>query len=473
MLQVDLAGSSLIWAKGGEAQAWLIDLIRRATSLADSRDNLWRASSESHGDGLRKCFFDAEDAANCALSLRHFFLDPSLVRGPVPQELPPRISLHFGKVFARGELSEGPGFAIAAAVEQKVPPGQIWATEAFRAQCSADAAGFTLAYVGEINVPKAGMQRIYRVMSGHHRERMLRSRPVDEVELTLELLESAAEEDRAVAIDSLARMSDARARDALLRVAEDSGAAYRLRRLALLGLEPQASPEISPRLLHLAESAELHVKLRRVALQVLGSTKDETVRPQLDDLLGGRASEGVREEILVAMRSLPGDETSAGILAGFMVRHKGDQMALEAAIVSAVSVPLVDALAESLLACIDPERYSITVCCAALESLLQHYSRPELATDLIKYIRDDGVHIDVRSLALDYVAQAGTRESLGVVEEIASRIGDPLRARAVAALVSSRSAIPRGVTRGLRVVSHSDEIIRRRTESSGENSRSA
>lgn len=445
-LQLDLHGSSAVLSSEDEnLRSSFLDAMRRARALTGRQSGKQWKPAELRWDSIRACFSSVSEAAACALALNHLFADPDLQLQHGLPELPPRIAVHVGLVHEPPSAPDGDAFATLDSVEKRVTPGEIWLTEQAAVLASRSLAN-RIEYIGAQTFPKIGRQYLYKLVRGVRVAREGRpsgtvARQADAVSVSLDVLEHGSEAEQDGVLAAFNDVVDQRACDALLQVAESSTRPFRQIRLALLSLQRHVSPDITIRLVGLLE-ADTREPSRRLLLQLLGRTGDESALPAILRVIeNGDASVETREAAFLAGHALP-----VGIHGARLRRAIGNELndLQEPLLVRAAAVAAANvrgkSLTESLTRVVLNEELEFDVRGVALEAVL---SVPRLPTGLRNLAADVSASASLREPVLDRLALTRAPDALEVLQEVASRGGDPLRGYAAAQLLSASGAATR------------------------------
>ena len=161
VLRMDLKDPGSLARKDERAFLTRMALLRRQVGVYRS----CLGTEGGEGDSIRQAFTDLRDALQCAFYLRHAAQQP-IESEDGPYILEPRIVLHFGEFTKNDDRIEGLGQILVTRLDHAVPPGEIWATEAFAdiaRHVGADK-GYSFEYVGQRELAKqTGECRCYAV----------------------------------------------------------------------------------------------------------------------------------------------------------------------------------------------------------------------------------------------------------------------------------------------------------------------
>ena len=252
-----------------------------------------------------------------------------------------------------------------------------------------------------------------------------------------ELAQAPAEtaEIRAAALDSLGKIGDPSARDAVLAATNDADPRIRKASLGALTTGLLASPvDCIPLLRRVVEDAGLDPLMRCEAIQELGKEKDKGSIPLLMRLL----ENGPRIPM-----PLPSDSPIQGEIVRFRFQQSRDLRAWAASSLGALEAK--EALPLLLKAARDPDDFFVRVTSMTALGALK---APEAVPVFVQGLRDP--FADVRALALMGLAQVGDSSAADAVLARLSDSAPIVRAQAVGTLVELRDPRARTELESLR-----------------------
>jgi len=240
---------------------------------------------------------------------------------------------------------------------------------------------------------------------------------------------------RAAALDSLGKIGDPSARDAVLAAINDADPRIRRASLGALTTGLLASPvDRIPLLRRVVEDEGLDPLMRCEAIQELGKEKDKGSIPLLIRLL----ETGPRIPM-----PLPSDSPSQGEIVRFRFQQSRDLRAWAASSLGALEAK--EALPLLLKAARDPDDFFVRVTSMTALGALK---APEAVPVFVQGLRDP--FADVRALALMGLAQVGDSSAADAVLARLSDSAPIVRAQAVGTLVELRDPRARTELENLR-----------------------
>ncbi|MDP8907644.1 MAG: HEAT repeat domain-containing protein [Chloroflexota bacterium] len=465
-LRLDLSGSSAAVQSHESAFLELIDRLlevakqHRPIRIRDADETDGSDAVTDTGDGLVAFFDDLRMAAECAFALRSECGSLRWERAGLPRLLP-RIALHVASYAQRAHARlKGAATIESARLEPVVTPGEIWVTETFAAVFRSLSSTYVdLSYLGKRRWAKEyGEAPVYRLTSAPA-ERAANESAMSAETLALELAAYGSDEQRLGALDALGASSGHESRRLLEKIARDKGEPFELRRMALLSLEEQNSPDSTPALTELLRSAKDHAPaVAELAIQVLGAVGDQRavaalvrlVTPLIVNAQGDLNSVAVElgRRALLALRHFRASIAGDKALNVLEARTEPD-LVVAACVAAAAQNPNVNLMAK-LLAVAADAGIAAQVRSVALEALISLQRRPviELGGLAGDATQEKGVAgllvqdtpMELRQLAVIYLAGCATTSALSRLLDVAHTPEDPLRMLALSA--TARSELP-------------------------------
>lgn len=414
------------------------------------------------GDSIRQAFTDVRDALQCAFYLRHAAQQP--IEGKDgPYILEPRIVLHFAE-FRRseGDRIEGLGQILVTRLDHAVPPGEIWATEAFAdiaRHVGADK-GYSFEYVGQRELAKqSGKHPCYAV---ELTSRTITSdslhRPSDPVELAMRLFDQG---DQAEAVTALGTINSELASRHLMDIALKPEVDRRVRHSALARLQERGS-DIDIQRIRDAFTNESSVETGALLLFALGATGSEEIIGTLSNVITKKSPSmpiRLREAALIAMRNLGGSLAAEAVQ---IALNDSEDLVRIAACVAAASGRMPIGVQTHLGKIAGDDELPMDLRSVACEALSMQQITKKLIEILEVLVLNRELSPTLRRYALNGLEQSDDPVAVRAVEEIARRTDD-LRIDAISVLAAMRAPRRERYRRPRQRVSSIAEVIELRT----------
>jgi hypothetical protein len=464
ILRMDLKASSAVAENDIVAFDSFMDLLREQV-----KEELYPSLigiDEGEGDSIRRAFTDVRDALLCAFSLRHAAQQPLDTMNGL-YILKSRIVLHFGEFLRSGSgRITGAGQILVTRLDQAVPPGEVWATEAFfdvTRHIQADNR-YNFEYEGQHELDKgAGRHPCYAVTPvGAASSPRSSRRHYDPVELAWGLFEGGDQSSQLSAVEVLATFDSEAASRHLLEIALNPEVDRRVRHTALVKLQDRGDDVDVGTIEHELQNKAAPVETRALLLLVLGATGDKGAFRTLSGVLNAeepREDNRLREAALLAMRGLEGPVVKRAVEAAL---NDTEDVVRIAACVAAASGRMPSSVQQRLHDIVKDGDSPLDVRYVACEALASQALNNSLSRRLEELVLDRTLPLTLRRYALDGLAPSDDPLSVRAVEEVARRTDD-LQVEAIAALSAMRAPRSLARRRAQQPASYLAEVIQLRT----------
>jgi HEAT repeat protein len=458
-------------------------LLREQVKLYSARVG----RDEGAGDSIRQGFTDVREALHCAFHLRRAAQQP--IRGlDSVYVLEPRIVLHFDRFTEdKDGRVEGVGQILVARLDPVVPPGEIWATDAFvdiARHLGADK-GVAFEYVGQRKLAKeSGNHPCYAVIPavGDPSSRIFQ-RPHDPVQLAMRLFDRGDQQSQAGAVEALGTIESESASRRLVDIALNLQVDRRVRHEALVVLQERGSDindDDTAKISKASANKGFDIEARALLLLVLGETGREGVFDTLSNVIRKTPPmpTRLREAALLAMRNLR--VTGVADVVQDALKGTEEHPVRIAACVAAASgrmpnyvqARLHEIAGSTELPTSDkeppPTEESMDLRRVACEALSSQPATRSLREMLKQLVQERSLSRTLRRYAMDGLARFDDPVAVQVVEEVARRMEDDLQVDAIVALAAMRAPRRTVHRRAQEPTSYLAEVIRLRTRPQGD-----
>ena len=459
VLRMDLKESEAAVHKDEDAFLKRMNLLRGQAKVYRS----CLGTEGGEGDSIRQAFTNLRDALKCAFYLRNAAQQP-IESKDGPYILEPRIVLHFGEFTKNDDRIEGLGQILVTRLDHAVPPGEIWATEAFAdiaRHVGADK-GYSFEYVGQRELAKQSRKHpCYAVeLIGRTITSDSLHRPSDPVELAMRLFEQG---DQVEAISALGTINSELASRHLMDIALNSEVDRRVRHSALASLQERGGDIDIERIGHAFTNESTSVETRALLLLVLGATRSEEIIGTLSDVItkqSPRMPIRLREAALLAMRNLGGSLAAEAVQNAL---NDSEDLVRIAACVAAASGRMPIGVQTRLDEIVRNDEIAMDLRSVACEALSVQQITKKLIEILEVLVLNRDLSPTLRRYALSGLAQSDDPVAVRAVEEIARRT-DELRMDAIPVLAAMRAPRRERYRRPRQRGSSVAEVIELRTQ---------